>query len=131
MQCIFVVGGYLNMVYISDKMLSPRDFGTIRTLLKDLADKWRVLGAALGFLKDKLDEISATPAESIVHLGRLLFKWLSGDADSPTVTVLVNALRRIEETADIIQNIIAGKRIWIKYLLYTYMINLYTQNMSL
>ena len=73
-----------------------------------LADHWHVLGSALGFQKATLDQMSVIPADSSVQLGRLLNRWLAGDAHSPTVPMLVNALCGIEGKDDVVQSIMAG-----------------------
>lgn len=96
------------MIHFPDKKLSLKDVGKIRFLLKDLAKNWHVLGIALGFSKDTLDQITSTPADSTVLLNRMLGKWLAGDVDSPTVSVLVNALGGIEGTDEVIESIITG-----------------------
>ena len=52
--------------------------------------------------------MSVIPADSNIQLGRLLNRWLAGDAHSPTVSVLVNALHCIEGTNDVVQGIVTG-----------------------
>ena len=95
-------------IFFSDREFSPKDISSIRLLIGKLAGNWRLLGTALGFQKEFLDQMSAIPAESDVHLTRLLNKWLAGDADSATVSVLVNALGGIDGTEEIVQSIVTG-----------------------
>ena len=95
-------------LFFSDITLSLKDIGKIRTFLSNMADNWLILGSLLGFKKDLLEQISATPADSSVQLNRVLNKWLSGDANPPTVSVLVNALGGIEGTAAVVRTIMTG-----------------------
>ena len=96
------------MFHFSDRKLSLKDIGRIQDHLRSLANDWHALGSALGFQKAALDQMSVIPADSNVHLGRLLNRWLAGDAHSPTVSVLVNALHCIEGTNDVVQGIVTG-----------------------
>ena len=91
-----------------DEKLSLKDVGRIQHLLRSLSNDWHALGSALGFQKATLDQMSVIPADSNIQLGRLLNGWLAGDAHSPTVSVLVNALHCIEGTNDVVQGIVTG-----------------------
>ena len=94
--------------FLADIVLSPKDSVGIRSLLKSVAKDWKTLGSLLGFSSDILDEMVAISAKQKDYLNKVITNWLSGDADSPTVSRLVYALHKMEGTESIVQSILSG-----------------------
>ena len=96
------------LFHADTKLELTNDLSKIYSLTKSLASDWRHLGSLLGLTNDTLELIGSTPAVPDVYLNRVLMKWMCGDAEPPTVAVLVKALNRMSGTEDIVQQIIDG-----------------------